>query len=98
MLPVTSRLSLELGRLAFVSLHVPTFAFLLGWLTSHVPGRTLKAQFWVATFLVLHAGLHVGFSAHPEYTFEGILSNTLIFGSAAFGATYLWCSRKRVAE
>ncbi len=97
-LPLTSWLAPELGRLAFVSLHVPIFAFVLGWLTSHVPGRVLTAQFWVATFLVLHAGLHLAFSGHREYTFEGILSNTLIFGSAACGATYLYLSRKLRAE
>jgi uncharacterized protein DUF6713 len=96
-LPVTSWLSPELGRLVFVALHVPIFGFLLGWLTSRVPGRVTNAQFWISIFLVIHAALHLVFSGHPEYTFGGILSNTLIFGSAICGVIYLWSSRKRRA-
>lgn len=97
-LPLISLLGPELGRLAFVSFHVPLFAFVMGWLTSHVPGRAIKAQFWVAMFLVLHAGLHLAFSGHPAYTYAGILSNTLIFGSAICGASYLWFSGKLRAQ
>ena len=96
-LPLTSWLSPEAGRLVFVSFHVPAFAMLLGWLTSQVPGRAFRAQFWVAMFLVLHAGLHLAFSDHPEYTFEGVLANTLIFGAAGCGAIYLVCSTRRPA-
>jgi hypothetical protein len=93
-LPLTSWMALELGRLTFVVLHVPIFAFLLGWLTSRLPERVASAQFWVSAFLVAHAGLHLAFSGHPAYTFEGALSNTLIFGSAILGAVYLWGARK----
>ena len=88
-LPLTSWLSPETGRVVFVALHVPLFALVLGWLTSQLPERVLRAQFWVSVFLVVHAGLHVAFSGQPHYTFEGILSNTLIFGAAMFGALYL---------
>ena len=97
-LPLTSWLSPEVGRIAFVVLHVPLFAFVLGWLTSQVPGRVVTAQFWIAAFLVIHAGLHLAFSGHAEYTFDGILSNTLIFSAAACGAIYLLGSRKLKAE
>ena len=95
-LPLTSWLGPEVGRLVFVALHVPAFALVLGWLTSHVPGRVSRAQFWVAVFLMVHAGLHLAFSGHAEYTFDGVLSNTLIFGAGVCGGTYLWCRRKRL--
>lgn len=88
-LPLTSWLPAEIGRIAFVVLHVPLFAVVLGWLTSRVPGRVTTAQFWVAAFLVVHGGLHLAFSGHPAYTFSGVLSNTLIFGSAVCGGAYL---------
>ncbi|MZR61536.1 DUF6713 family protein [Alcanivorax sp. DP30] len=88
-LPLTSWLEPETGRVVFVVLHVPLFALVLGWLTSQLPARVLKAQFWVSVFLVVHAGLHVAFSGQPHYTFAGMLSNTLIFGAAVCGAGYL---------
>ena len=65
-LPLTSWLSPELGRLVFVAMHVPAFAFVLGWLTSQVAGRASRAQFWVAVFLVAHAALHLAFSGHAD--------------------------------
>ena len=88
-LPLTSWLEPETGRVVFVALHVPIFALVLGWLTSQLPERVIKAQFWVSVFLVVHAGLHVAFSGQPHYSFDGVLSNTLIFGAAVFGALYL---------
>lgn len=95
-LPLTSWLGPEVGRLVFVAMHVPAFAFVLGWLTSQVAGRASRAQFWVAVFLMVHAGLHLAFSGHAEYTFDGVLSNTLIFGAGVCGAAYLWCRRSRL--
>ncbi|GJM08395.1 MAG: hypothetical protein DHS20C11_06710 [Lysobacteraceae bacterium] len=92
-LPLTSWLPPDVGRAVFVTIHVPIFAFVLGWLTSRLPERVASAQFWISAFLVVHAALHFAFSSHPEYTFEGLLSNTLIFGSAALGAVYLLGSR-----
>lgn len=94
-LPLTSWLQPELGRVIFVTFHVPIFALVLGWLTSQVPGRAITAQFWLSGFLVVHAVLHLAFSGQPAYTFDGILSNSLIFGSALCGAIYLWCAHYR---
>ncbi len=90
-LPLTSWLEPAVGRVIFVSLHVPAFALVLGWLTSQIPGRAYTAQFWIAIFLVVHATLHIAFSGLPTYTFDGLLSNSLIFGSAFFGIAYLSC-------
>ena len=97
-LPLTHWLEPAVGRVVFVVLHVPVFALVLGWLTSRLPERVVRGQFWVSVFLVVHAGLHVAFSGQPHYTFEGMLSNTLIFGAALFGAIYLlgcyWVGRE----
>jgi hypothetical protein len=93
-LPLTSWLDPERGRLVFVVLHVPLFALVLGWLTSHLPERVMRAQFWMSVFLVIHAGLHLAYVGHPAYTFAGLLSNTLIVGSAICGAAHLWGTRR----
>jgi hypothetical protein len=94
-LPLTSWLDPEVGRIVFVVLHVPLFALVLGGLTSLVPERAAKVQFWVSVFLIVHAGLHLAFARHPANEFEGVLSNTLIFGAAVFGAVHLWGVRAR---
>ena len=88
-LPLTSWLGPEEGRVLFVVLHVPFFAFVLGWLTSHLPERVARARYWISGFLVIHAGLHLAFNGQALYTFDGRLSNTLIYGAAACGAVYL---------
>ena len=94
-LPLTSWLDPEAGRIAFIGLHVPIFALVLGWLTSKLPERAHRVQFWIASFMVAHGGLHFAFSEHPAYTFAGVLSNTLIFGSALLGVAYAWGIRKK---
>ena len=95
LLPLTSWLDPEVGRIVFVVLHVPLFAMVLGGLTSRLPERAAKVQFWVSAFLIVHAGLHLAFARHPANAFEGLLSNILIFGAAAFGAGHLWGVRTR---
>ena len=80
----------------FVSLHVPLF-FAILWL-SHHQRKWLRdgTRVVVAVFLVVHAVLHIGLSSAPQYTFHGVLSNTLILGAGASGIAYLgfrWSSR-----
>jgi hypothetical protein len=94
-LPLTSWLDPEVGRIVFVALHVPLFAVVLGGLTSRLPERSAKVQCWVSLFLVFHAGLHLAFARHPANGFEGALSNALIFGAAVFAAVHLWGVRTR---
>ena len=73
----------------FVALHVPLF-FLILWL-SHYPAQRLASgtRLVVAAFMVVHGVLHFALSSSPQYTFEGSLSNFLIFGAAVSGAAYL---------
>jgi hypothetical protein len=82
LLPLLNLLPDEAGRAAFVAIHVPLIAGLL-WL--HAKGG---AMFHISFggFCVLHVGLHAWFEAHPLYTFDGLLSEALIWGAGVFGA------------
>lgn len=81
----------------FVALHVPAFAMMF-WLSHH---RNEAVRGWfrlaVSIFLAMHAALHVRSSGGPDYRFEGILSNSLIYSAGAFGIAYvllfLWNKR-----
>jgi hypothetical protein len=71
---------------------VPLF-FLILWL-SHYPAQRLASgtRLVVAAFMIVHGVLHFALASSPLYTFEGSLSNFLIFGAAASGAAYLGTS------
>jgi hypothetical protein len=73
----------------FVALHVPLF-FVILWL-SHYPARRVSGgiRLGVAAFMIVHGALHFASSSLPEYTFEGSLSNFLIYGAALSGAAFL---------
>lgn len=88
-LPGLSQLPDEVGMLAFVVAHVPLFAVVIGLVGSLSPRTRRNARLAVATFLVVHAALHALFSGHPAYDFEGWLSNSLIYGAALFGLSFL---------
>lgn len=73
----------------FVWLHVPLFALIV-WLTHHSKQRIqIQSRNAFAMFLIVHAGLHYHLSSHPLYTFDTILSKTLIYGGAVCGVVYL---------
>jgi len=73
----------------FVALHLPAFAAIL-WL-SHHRKEALRGWFRLvfSAFLAVHAVLHFRSSGSPDYEFEGILSNTLIYSAAAFGFAHV---------
>ena len=83
---------------AFVAFHVPLF-FLVLWLSHHPsPRLSSVTKLVVAAFLIVHSVLHFALSSSPQYSFEGSLSNSLIFGAAVFGAAFLaapWAVRLR---
>lgn len=78
-----------LARDLFVALHVPVVALLL-WLTRH---PSLVIQRWartgLASFMVVHAGLHWNLRNHPLNTFTSSLSLSLIYGAGLIGLTYV---------
>lgn len=73
----------------FVLLHFPLF-LLFFWLSSHSNRRVREGfRLVVATFLVVHAGLHWRLSGRENYGFEGVFSNTWIVLAALGGAAYV---------
>ena len=81
----------QIASLTFVIVHIPLIAALM-WLTNH---ESPRIQHWsriaVATFLMVHAGLHKLLEHHPDYTFNSLLSLGLIYGGGLLGFLY-WIS------
>jgi hypothetical protein len=73
----------------FVILHVPLLAILL-WLTNH-ESLTVRdrSRIIVTTFFLVHTGLHQRLQHHPDYTFNSLLSASLIYGGGLLGLLYL---------
>lgn len=72
----------------FVLLHIPLIVILF-WLSHHqVPKVQSAFRLGAAGFTVLHAVIHYWLSETSGYTFEGWLSDGLIFGAAGFGVLY----------
>ena len=82
----------------FVAFHVPLF-FLILWLSHHPTQRISSGtKLVVSAFLIVHAILHFALSSSAQYSFHGLLSNSLIYGAAVFGAAFLaasWTERRR---
>lgn len=82
---------------AFVAFHVPLFFLIL--LLSHHPRQRVSSstKLVVAAFMIVHAILHFALSSSPQYSFQGSLSNLLIFGAAVSGAAFFvasWFARQ----
>lgn len=88
-LPLVGALPDDVAPIVFVALHVPIFAALLALVGSSDPRTRSLSRLGVGVFLVVHGLLHVAFMGHAAYEFSSLLSQTLIFGGAAFGALYL---------
>ena len=78
-----------LARNLFVLLHAPIVAILL-WLTQH-PSKVVQraARTGVASFTLVHAGLHWNLRNHPLSTFTSPLSLSLIYGAGLLGFIYI---------
>ena len=74
---------------AFVILHVPLISALL-WLTNN-ENQVIKnlSRIAIATFLIIHSGLHKLLENSPNYTFNSPLSLWLIYGGGLLGLLYL---------
>lgn len=78
----------QIASATFIILHVPLIAGIL-WLTNNESGRILYwSRIVVATFLIIHAGLHRLLEHHPNYTFDSPLSLSLIYGGGFLGLVY----------
>jgi len=88
-LPLVRMLPDDLGMIIFIVAHIPIFAFLIALVSSSNDRTRTKSRLVISGFLVLHGLIHALFMGHPSYEFSSLLSNSLIFGGAAFGAVYL---------
>jgi hypothetical protein len=88
-LPLLRALPDDMGMAVFVIAHVPLFALLTALIASSNVRTRMKSRLIISGFLVVHALVHALFLNHPSYEFSSMLSNTLIFGGAVFGAIYL---------
>jgi hypothetical protein len=81
----------QMASFTFVVIHIPLLAVLL-WLTSNEsPSIRNRSRLLVATFLIIHVGLHKLLENHPDYTFKSLLSFGLIYGGGLLGLFY-WIS------
>ena len=79
----------EIASFTFVVVHIPLIAALL-WLTnSESPGIQHRSRIAFAIFLMVHVGLHKLLEHHPDYTFNTLLSLSLIYGGGLLGFLYL---------
>lgn len=88
-LPILGALPDEVAMAAFVALHVPFFAAVVALVASRVERIRTTARLAVASFIVVHGGLHALSMGDPAYEFSSLLSKSLIFGGAVLGALYL---------
>lgn len=94
-LPITSFLPDELGREAFIWIHVPLFAVIL------LANNNERVRVGIAAFCVIHVGLHWLFRNHPAYEFNNPSSWGLILGAGLLGLAYLltfWRQEQRGRE
>lgn len=76
----------KVGEQLFIWLHVPILALLL----IGGDGEVVNAvRIGLATFAVIHVGLHWSFRNHPANAFNTPSSWALILGTGASGTAYL---------
>ena len=85
-LPLTSFLPDEVGEQVFIWAHLPLLAFLL-WGTAGNPDGAMRVG--LATFSIIHIGLHALFRKHPAYEFNNVSSWSLIILAGLLGIWYL---------
>lgn len=86
---ILRRFSDQLASNLFVMLHVPAVAILL-WLTQH-PSKVVRrwTRTGLASFMLVHAGLHWNLRNHPLNTFTSSLSLSLIYSAGLLGFIYV---------
>lgn len=88
-MPLLNLLSDDQGMIVFVASHIPLFAGIIAAAASQDYRIRHLTRLVICAFLVVHAGLHFGFSSDPAYEFGAVLSAILIYGGAAIGTLYL---------
>jgi len=88
-LPLTSWLAEDIGKTAFLLMHVPLFAVLVWLISSSKKIVRNRTRFWLSVFMVFHGVLHAGFTFNQLHEFESLLSLVLIYGAALCGICYI---------
>ena len=88
-LPLTSFLPEKTGEQVFIWMHVPLFTLLL-WGGDGEPYSL--ARLGLASFAVVHVGLHFFYRKHAAYEFNNASSMSLVLLTSVLGLTYLGVS------
>lgn len=78
----------------FMLLHVPLLALVLGLCWHRHRATREYSRRLLTGFTLVHAGLHYHLRDHPLNSFDSLLSQALIGGSALLGAIYWICTLK----
>ena len=92
-LPGLSAVSEAMGEMAFLVVHVPLFAVVIGFIASLDLRTRAMARNIVSGFLIVHAAAHYLFSDSPVYEFSSLVSSLLIYGAALCGVAYFFALR-----
>ena len=92
-IPLLRLLPDDQGMIVFVASHILLFAGVIAAIASQNHKVRYFSRLVICTFLIIHAGLHYGFSSDPAYEFDAILSVILIYGGAAISTLYLLLDR-----
>jgi hypothetical protein len=89
LLYILNNLPEQIAANTFVVAHVPLFTIIF-WLGFNDNPKVRKwARIIFSLFLIIHAGLHKAIENHPLYTFNSLISKSLIFGAGLIGLLYL---------
>jgi hypothetical protein len=97
-LPLTSWLCDEFGKLVFLVAHIPISSIVAALISSDNVVTRNRSRLFISTLLALHGLLHAAFMMNQSYEFESVISNILIFCGAACGAIYLLLDRIQLSR
>ena len=90
LLPVLSGMDNDVGREAFVLLHVPLYVGVF-WALFFASWKTMAARIF-SVAIIGHAMAHFLLSGHQLYTFSAPIETLTVYGAAIAGLIYLGLS------
>lgn len=79
----------QIAPSVFVVIHIPLIAALLWLINNEYQVIKNWSRIALATFLIIHSGLHKLLENNLNYTFNSLLSLGLIYGGGLLGLLYL---------
>ena len=89
LLPLLKNLDDATAALMFLVLHIPLFSAIFWLLLEPLQKFRVRTELVLDLFLIVHACLHFALSERPEYSFHSWVSESLIFGAAAFALLHI---------